>query len=194
MIKTFVEIGACDFGNNDNLLKEGWVGHFVEPIPVFAESLRNKLRQTHGLLAHNAKIHECAISSYDGYAKMQYIDPEANNWNQWVRGIGNIIISHTRNPIDSRNTFNLNDVITIDVTCRTLNTFFKNIEVESVDLLQIDTEGHELAILENYNWDIKPKRIVVEHMWCGRGPLQVILERAGYTCTADGEDIFAELN
>jgi len=193
MIKTFVEIGACDFGNNDSLLKEGWVGHFVEPVPVFAQSLQNKLRQTHGLLAHNAKVHQCAISSYDGLAKMQHVNPNTNNWQQWVRGIGNVI-GYAKNPIDTRGDFERDHIVNIDVVCYTLDTFFKNIGVDSVDLLQIDTEGHELDILENYSWCIKPKRMVVEHMWCGRGPLQVILERAGYTCTADGEDIFAELN
>jgi len=40
-MKTYVEIGACDFDNLDGYLDDGRV-IFVEPVPVYMESLKKK--------------------------------------------------------------------------------------------------------------------------------------------------------
>ena len=36
-------------------------------------------------------------------------------------------------------------------------------KIDEIDLLHIDTEGHDYNILINYDFEIKPKKILFEH-------------------------------
>ena len=40
---------------------------------------------------------------------------------------------------------------------------YKEYNINQIDLLHTDTEGHDYTILMNYNFEIKPKRIMFEH-------------------------------
>jgi len=190
-MKTFVEIGSSDFNNNDHFFEEGWVGHFVEPIPFLIESLQKKIREKHNKPIV-ARFHQCAISDYNGTITMKYVDPTTDNWVEWVRGISSIDTGLNSNPINTR-TWGVNDIKTTDVVCYTLDTFLEMAGITNIDFMQVDVEGHELNILKNYSWKIKPKQIKVEHMWCGWAPIRLLLERNGYECRVEIEDIWGEL-
>ena len=191
-MKTFIEIGSCDFENNDHLLDEGWIGHFIEPISFVNESLQKKIREKYNKRPVVAKFHQCAISDYNGIILMKYVNPTAKNWLQWVRGISAIDNGINNNGINAR-VWNTNEIETTEVQCYTLDTFLEMAGITEVDFMQIDVEGHELNILRNYSWKIKPKRMKIEHMWCGWAPIHLLLEQNGYKCRVEIEDIRGEL-
>ena len=191
-MKTFVEVGSCDFDNNDHLLSEGWVGHFIEPIPFLNKSLQKKIREKYNIKPIVAKFHQFAISDYNGTVPMMYVDPTAENWVEWVRGIGAIDNGLNNNGISTR-IWKPGVINSIDVACYTLDTFLAMAGITDIDFMQIDVEGHELNILKNYSWKIKPKQIKIEHMWCGWAPIRLLLEQNGYECRVEIEDIWGEL-
>jgi hypothetical protein len=51
----------------------------------------------------------------------------------------------------------------IKVQTTTLNEIVKEYNINQIDLLHTDTEGHDFTILMNYNFNIKPKKIMFEH-------------------------------
>ena len=188
-MKVFVELGACDFENLTPLLMSGWKGYFIEPIPVYMESLKSNIRNQN--LEDNAVFEQSAITSYNGNINMVYV---TNPNEQWQRGISHI---HTDN--DSKNiTSNLiyhnqfaNDKITVNAL--TLNTFVKKHNIENIDVLKIDVEGHELVILESYNWDVKPKYLKIEHKFVNDMRLTNLLTEKGYFVWQEVDDMYALL-
>jgi len=51
----------------------------------------------------------------------------------------------------------------IEVETTTLNNIVDEFKIKEIELLHIDTEGHDYEILMNYNFKIKPKTIIFEH-------------------------------
>ena len=74
--KVFVEIGVCDFDTLEPLLKNGWKGYFVEPIPQYADELSH------------LNVSECAISSYNGTMEMYM----SKGLNEWSKGISHAVV------------------------------------------------------------------------------------------------------
>jgi FkbM family methyltransferase len=189
-MKTFLEIGSCDFDNLDHLLDEGWAGYFIEPIPVYFESLRGKIERPD----RKTTFINCAISSEDGSMDMTYIDPSTAN-EQWVRGISHIKAGGSRLiPKNKELGYNIGKAIDVTVPCLTLDTFLKLFNITELDMLRIDTEGHELEILMNYSWTIKPKSIKIEHKFVDINILKGILTSQGYDIVTIGDDLYCRLN
>jgi len=186
-MKTFIEIGACDFNNLDIYLDKGRV-IFVEPIPEYRESLKRKIGNH-----SNAVFEDSAISSYDGFLDMTYILPDtAADW--WVKGISHASFSSSN--LINRNIqqgFNIGTPASITVPCLTLNSFLSKHQVEEIELLQIDVEGHEMEILGIYDWKIKPKQLKIEHKFNDVNIMTKLLTEKGYAVYPDEEDIYAIL-
>ena len=53
--------------------------------------------------------------------------------------------------------------IQIMVKTTTINEIVKEYNISEIDLLHTDTEGHDYTIIMNYNFEIKPKKIMFEH-------------------------------
>jgi hypothetical protein len=49
------------------------------------------------------------------------------------------------------------------VQTTTLNEIVKEYKIKEIDILHTETEGHDYRILMNYNYEIKPKKIMYEH-------------------------------
>jgi len=83
----------------------------------------------------------------------------------------------------------------ITVKCVTLNTLVEMLDLDSIDYMQIDVEGHELHILENYNFKIRPTMIKIEHKHTeanGKTPEDIlnILKKHKYHTFKEKEDIY----
>lgn len=189
-MKTFLEIGSCDFDNLDCLLDEGWVGYFVEPIPAYYESLRGKIDRP----GRKFTVFNCAISNKDGILDMTYIDPSTAS-EEWVRGISHAKTNSSRLiPRNKELGYNIGKSVDISVPCFTLDTFLKENNITELDMLRVDTEGHELEILLNYSWTIKPKSIKIEHKFVDINILKGILTMQGYDIVTIGDDMYCRLN
>ena len=51
----------------------------------------------------------------------------------------------------------------INVKTTTINEIVKEYNINQIDLLHTDTEGHDYIILMDYDFVIKPKKIMFEH-------------------------------
>ena len=79
LMKTFVEIGVCDFNTLEPLLDNGWEGYFVEPIERYAKKLNGK------------NITQAAISSYDGELKMYQTKEQTDSERSWENGLSHAV-------------------------------------------------------------------------------------------------------
>jgi FkbM family methyltransferase len=184
MKKTFIEIGACDFDNNDDLLDSGWRGIFVEPIWQYYNNLVRKVQ------GKDATIVRAAITSFDGTIKMDTIP----NSEDWVKGISHISSEITDNIASGLVKRNAPDTFqVVEVPAMTLDTLLTTHDVTDIDFMQIDVEGHELVILDSYSWRIKPKYLRIEHKFIDDIKLTSILERNGYKCWVERDDLYGIL-
>lgn len=182
MQKIFVEIGVADFNTLIPLLKNGWKGVFVEPVPRYAEKLREEIK---GL---DAVVMEAAISDHDGETPFLVSKPLGT----WVDGI-----SHVDSPnhigtallklpgneqfIESQNL----------VSCMTLDSLLDVLSIDHVDFMKIDAEGHEMNILKDYSWRVKPTSMKIEHKHVDDIWVKQLLIKQGYFVQVEAEDIYA---
>jgi len=177
----FIEIGTSDFDTLEPLAQLGWKGIFVEPIG----ELLAKLKRYDGCF-----YEESAVLDYIGTTDIQYYDLE---WaEEWQRGVGST---------SDVNNFNANPqfkehVKKTLVNVTTLDKLIDKYDVKRIDYLKLDIEGMEWAILQDYTWKIKPKKIKCEYVhWENHGIVLgdyvKMLEHMGYTITMLEEDFIA---
>lgn len=189
MAGIFVEIGACDFDNYEILLLDGWTGYFVEPVPDYLESLYKKIKNLS--IERNKQLKalftQCAISNYCGRGEIRYIPPsECSDW--WNKGIGHIN-GLKNNCIENKQEF-IDKSKVIETDFMTLDKYIDTMSINEIDIMKIDVEGHEVEILKNYSWKVKPRHIKIEHYWCGLNPLLDLLKTNNYSFYHDSEDIY----
>ena len=172
--KVFVEIGVCDFDTLEPLQRNGWKGYYVEPVKEYADKLRGDVTQ-------------CAISSYDGTIEF-YIS--RSDGEEWQRGISHaveqkgtkILELHGNSHLISRK---------VTVPCYTLQSFCKMKDIQYIDYLKVDTEGHETDIFESYDWSVLPTLIKLEHFHINDIKMKSLLEKRGYIVYTEDRDIYA---
>jgi FkbM family methyltransferase len=130
----FIEIGTSDFST---LLQENpdKKGISIEPIKVYYDALPNPIK--------GYKL-QCAVSDFDGTIEMNWVHPSDildHSLPDWLRGC-NSIGSHIHRDKFSSNLIRKELVKTI-----TWDTLVKTHNVQSVDTIKIDTEGHDHIIL-----------------------------------------------
>jgi len=182
-MKTFLEIGACDFDTCAPLAKNGWSGVMVEPVKELADNL---VKMTHGL---DVKIENSVISDYDGM-----IEFHVSEGNDWVRGISSVASTNHKGErmFDIDNSYNKRYLKeTRQLECMTLDSLIDKYNLTEIDFLKMDVEGHETNIMESYSWKIKPSFIKMEHQHIDDINMKRILEEQGYIVWTEDRDIYA---
>lgn len=131
-----VEVGTSDFRTKAG--KEE--GLFIEPVKVYFDRLPecNKVN--------------CAISNYTGEIDIYYVDPEDIPKHQlpnWVRGCNSVGKPHPT-VVNLLNKEQQNLINKDTVKVRRLHDVLQDHNIEQIDLLKIDTEGHDHIILNDY--------------------------------------------
>ena len=196
-------IGACDGVYDD--LTSGWVSDysfnvlFIEPIPDRCDHLKTNCVDLRG----NITIVQCAISDENGSVDMGYIPTE-------YRG------KHTPNGLyvhpalygmssiwPPKNGLNgVNDALVfeeigvhINVPCRTLQSVLDEHQFLPIDLLSIDTEGHDFIILKQFDFHkYRPYWIQVELVNISdedRASAVLYLQTSGYIVYENGQNGYA---
>lgn len=188
-MKFFVEIGPCNFDTCVQLAENGWAGIVCEPHPKFY----NDVCQIYGKYPYVQKV-EAAISDIDGKVSFApSLTTELKNGEDWWKqGISHITSkNHMGTRIkDVGNNYKLYDE-DIWVEAMTLNTLLERYNVDQIDYLKIDAEGHEMNILKGYDWDILPTVIQLEHWHIDDGAAKELLEEHGYIVNVEKRDIYA---
>lgn len=179
--KVFLEIGTCDFDTCLPLAKEGWSGYMIEGDPKYAEKMRQQTAN------YNVQVSNMAISDYDGYIKFHTTCMDEG----WIKGIGTVAANNHigYRLLDNENLSQFIDE-TITVPCSTLDTFIKESGIDHIDFMKIDTEGHEMNILGNYSWAVKPTMVKIEHKHIDDIRMSNMLKSQGYLVWTEKEDIY----
>ena len=181
MTKTFVEIGVSDFNTLEQLIDNGWEGHFVEPIERYASKLRDKGYKN---------VSQCAISSYNGDLKMYQSKEQTNEEDLWLNGISHAVEQQGTKLLELEPNVEFVDDI-ISVPCYTLDEYFRVNNITEVDYLKLDVEGHETDIMQAYEWSVYPTFIKMEHWHINDILMRELLESKGYIVTVEERDIYA---
>ena len=138
----FIEIGTSDFRTLIENPSSG-KGISVEPLKYYLDKLPNN---------PNVIKSNYAMSNFEGEIQIFWVTPEniqKYNLPPWVRGCNSVNKPHptVKNLLKE----NYDKVVTIDrVKCITWESFINLYDVETIDYLKIDTEGHDGIILEEY--------------------------------------------
>lgn len=143
-MKTFVEVGSCDFDNLIHLSDYGWKGIVVEPIKEYLDNVERR---------KNVEYVNAAVDLTSG-VKPFYTPPKV--WcdiDKDYKGMGTLVpfIEETH-------------IVKIMVNTITWENLIKKYNISNIDYLKIDTEGYDFILLKNFPYNkIKPKFIKFEH-------------------------------
>ncbi len=181
----FVQIGANDGVTHDLLhpyiVAHRWRGVLVEPVHTYCERLRETYRAFPQLA-----IEEAAITTVEGTREIHRIGDDAPELPPWCRGLASFhpeVIRKHRFVVPGIENY----LMVEPVRCITFRTLFERHGVRHLDLLSIDTEGHDYEILKQLDFNaLKPRMIVYEHKHIGRAGrrgCRELLSARGYRLT-----------
>ena len=201
-MKHFVEIGSADFNTLLPMCDYGWKGVCIEPV----ETLYNNITKEVKSKKLPVEVLNCAISERNGELEMvQVTEFGWKDEKDWARGVSHVSKKHNNGKWSGCLLENVNDVLPREykeVPCQSLNSLINYLRNESVvfrgfgdviDFMRIDTEGHEVHILDAYDWEIKPKVIKVEHIHCDKEALITLLQDQKYFIQEEGYDVYGLL-
>ena len=190
----FVEIGSNDGEQLDHLrsliLQCNWRGVMVEPVPYVFERLRDNYAALERVTLENA-----AITGADGHQLFFHLaqvdDPAREKLPPWYDAIGSFSREHLliHKPaipdIEQR-------VVETRVPCLTFDSLCQKHGLDAVDLLSIDTEGHDYEILRHI--DLRrhaPVLVIYEHFHLDREAREAcrrMMQQSGYDTMEEGYD------
>ena len=178
----FVQIGANDGVIYDPIHRfvgqYRWQGILVESSQCYFDRLKHNYTGHPGLIFENS-----AISDKQGVREFYRIKEGLDFLPMWCNGLGtfhlDVLLTH-KWAIP-----NIADYLVKEqVDCITLNTLLEKHSIKHIDLLVIDTEGHDYAIIRQIDfYHIHPKIIVYEHQYIGktdRRKCEAMLKDHGY--------------
>lgn len=154
----YVEIGSCDFDTLVQTMPEGCKGLTIDAVPTFLQNLPD--------VENNTKLNY-AISNVDGEVKVFYTPDEyidKHNLPSWMRGCNSINEPHPSVDKYLKENNLPKTYISQEVECLSFATLCTRHNIESIDLLKVDTEGHDFIILRSMIEDtfVRPKRVQCE--------------------------------
>jgi FkbM family methyltransferase len=134
-----LDVGAHHGGSLERFASDGWRVFAFEPDPD------NRLRLHHRCRSYETvSVDARAVSNCDG-AQARFYQ------------------SNVSTGISSLSPFHPSHTSSIRVHTVTLSRFLSDSRVDSVDFLKIDTEGHDLFVLQGFPWQsIRPRAILCE--------------------------------
>jgi len=180
-MKTFVEIGCCDFNTLRSLCDSGWRGIMVDPYKPYLDNISDHENLT--------KINS-AIGLYDGKTTFKRVTDEfiTKTGDKDYKGMGtitNITTLDTNKKLKSH-------LETHEVSLTTFNTMLSSLGITKIDYLKIDTEGMDFDILKSIDYTkYKINIIRMEHTYCDDKLVINFLENNGYHCELFKNDIIA---
>lgn len=194
-VATFVEIGANDGDQHDflraHIEARQWTGLLVEPVPYVFERLCRNYRDREGVRPVNAAVGE-RDEMRTFYHLRDAAPEERAALPPWYDGIGSFsrdtLLSHGPQMPDIAGR-----MVEAEVETVTYATLLARHGIDHVDLLVIDTEGHDWEILRTIDLRDGPRLLVYEHFHlhpAARAAARAFAEAAGYETMEEGFDTF----
>ncbi len=180
-MKTFVEIGCCDFDTLRPLCDSKWRGIMVDPHKPYLDNIPDHENLT--------KINS-AIGLYNGKTNFKRITDEyikiiGDNDYKGMGTISDVTILDTTNYYEGR-------LETHVVKLMTFESLMSDLKITDIDYLKIDTEGMDFDILKSIDYTkYKINIIKMEHNYCDDELVIKFLTNNGYHCELFKNDIIA---
>lgn len=181
----FVEIGTCDYHTLLEGCKPTEVGLSVEPIKTYLDRLPNKPNVT--------KVN-VAISSENKMVDLFWVEPHnQEKFNiGFTKGWGTIIKPH-RGHSEAEMMLSTGMLSKHQIEAITWSTLVERYDIESVDYVKIDAEGHDCVIVKSImSSDVLPKKISFEKTHCNLDELEKVkslLVEKNFYVISDDEDM-----
>ena len=163
MYYDFIEIGTSCFDTLIEKCSDENVGISIEPIKYYYDKLPNK--------KNVIKLNK-GISDKNGFFKFYYVPTEILNCKglpHWLSGCNSINKPHPSliEECIERHIDHERIVCCIEVETITVETLIETYNVSYIDFLKIDTEGHDIIIIDQFiklinNFDLKVNKIEFE--------------------------------
>jgi FkbM family methyltransferase len=168
-----VQIGSNDGKTGDPLYQliqnnEAWKALFVEPIPHYF----NSLKKHHGT-SSRFRFENVAITDGE-QMDLYWVSPEALKQHPefpfWVGQLGTFDREHIVNELDGK----LEPyIVSAKVECITLSQLLTRNQIETINILHIDAEGHDWTILKQLDLSkYNPNFILFEYVHLTEPSLQ----------------------
>ena len=194
---TFVQVGAHDGTQLDPLreaiLGSRWTGVMVEPVPYVFDRLALRYGDHPRLALENVAIAEADGTEPFHLLRQADHDEEEEVW-RWYDALGSfrreVVMSHEHLIPDIAER-----IETIEVPCVTFDTLCTRNGLDHVDVVQIDTEGYDLQVLELIDVPrLRPCLVLYEHLHldpASRGAAEDLMTGHGFRLLSDGMDTLA---
>jgi len=188
-----VQIGANDGVTGDPLARwfaqTRWRGLLVEPVPFLCDALRRRYAGRAGVC-----VEQVAISDRDGEAPLYRVRKVPGETPEWFDQLAtldpDVLLKHRSS---------VSDIESLIIEERTPTARFETVlarhALQCIDLLVIDTEGHDYEILRQVDFArFQPLLLMFEHQHLSPPHKQSaygLLSQNGYTYreTAEGDTI-----
>jgi FkbM family methyltransferase len=181
-----IEIGTSDFRTEAGKSE----GIFIEPVKYYFDRLPDCNKEN------------VAISNKEGEIEIYYLtdeEIEKHNLPQWIRGCNSINKIHptTKTILEGKG---LEDIVRCDrVKVVRIKSIIEKYNVTHIDMLKVDTEGHDTVIVNDYldTIDFLPEQIMFENnQLSNRTEVTALIDRLtllGYECEKLKTDVIATL-
>jgi FkbM family methyltransferase len=193
---TFIQVGSNDGEQQDPLrsaiLSRSWSGIMVEPVPYVFE----RLRANYGHL-ERLSLENVAIGAVDGTATLYHLaqarPDELASLPRWYDALG----SFSRDVVRSHASYipDIEDrIVETPVRVLRFDTLCRIHAIETLDVLHIDTEGHDYEILKLVDLEhLKPLVVIYEHIHLSpadAAACAALVARFGYESLTYGNDVW----
>lgn len=181
----FVEIGTCDYHTLLESCNQDQVGLSVEPIKVYLDRLPNKPNVT--------KVN-VAITAENKMVDLFWVEPHnQEKFNiGFTKGWGTIINPH-RGHAEAEMMLSAGILSKHQIEAITWFTLTQRYDIESVDYVKIDAEGHDCVIVNSILQSlVHPRKISFEKTHCPPDELVTVSQKLlenNYTLIEDLEDM-----
>jgi FkbM family methyltransferase len=188
---TIVQVGACDGVKHDPIHQFVARGRsraiLLEPNPFAFARLQLNYAGT-----PNVTLIQTAIGEQDGEANLYRTKrtDEKSSELDWVVEIASFYREHLE-----QHGLKAHEIERISVPCRSLSSLAAELGLSKIDLLQIDAEGFDAAVVRMaLKLAVRPDCINFEHVHLStadRKPLFEMLKASGYLLSYDDENLLA---
>lgn len=149
------------------ILRDRWKGILIEPVPSIFEKLKTNYADRPHLYFENVAISDtrkmCDFYIVNESSDFLKVNPHLVNevGGSW----GSLVGSLDRNHIfKCKPSLSDKEIKKIPVQCVTLQDIVDKYQLDHIDVIQIDAEGHDEIILSSIDFEkIQPKIIIFEH-------------------------------
>jgi FkbM family methyltransferase len=191
----FVQVGSNDGRDGDPLYefassRPNWRGVLIKPVRFLFEQLRANYNNEQRFSFENI-----AISPERGTRPFFYISDKASerlpDLPYWIDQLGSFDRNHVVKHCLNAEEF----IVEEQIQCAPLSDILERNRVDNIDILHVDTEGHDAVVLDLF--DLKrhrPSLIIYEHVHLSEPEKTRHHDRlrdAGYSLTMAGSDTIA---